>query len=281
MNTSSKVIKFSHAMIVNGQNLSEARHASLKVETDRRGRDKLVRMELEIIRKINHESAVYDYVIDYDSRQDEKTVETEMSHDELDKFEEDWHSNWSPMLRTADKSDKIKYKVINYEPLSNHHQLMNQKESLSSYTGERSSSYSRSSHERRSSDGSKKKHKGKRRSHDRSEDSGSFSRQSSPERPSRSSHDIRSSDGSKKKHKGKRHSHDRSEDSGSFSPQSPPERPSRSSHDIRSSDSDGSKKKHKSKRHSRDSFNSSGSSSRQSHSTERHSGYRRHGRRDK
>ena len=112
-------------MIVNGKKLSEARHASVKVEADRRDRENIVRMELEIIRRINDESAVFYFVIDYDSRQDEKTVETEMSYDELVKFEEHWHSNGNPMLHPADNLDKIKSKVINYEPLSHNHKLMN------------------------------------------------------------------------------------------------------------------------------------------------------------
>ena len=252
MSTSNREITSSHAIIVNGKKLSEARHASVKVETDRRGRENLVRMELEIIRKINDESAVYYYVIDYDSRQDEKTVETQMSYEELAKFEEHWYSNWNPMLRPDDDSDEIKSKVINYEPLSHHYQ----------YTGQGSDGGTKNRyHERRSSKGGKKN-----RSHDKSKDCGNYSHQRLPERPS--FHEIRSSDGSKDK----RRSNDSNKSSGSSSRQSySTERDSgytgqgsssytRSSHER---SSDGSKDK----RRSHDSDKNSGSSSRQSYSS--------------
>merc|ERR1719419_725114 len=74
-------------------------------------------MNLEVMRRIDHQEVTYRYSIDKRNPESaSKFVDTDLSKGCLYEFEDKWSRCWDPILPYSEQIDPIKLEVLSYEP---------------------------------------------------------------------------------------------------------------------------------------------------------------------
>ena len=101
-----KTVTITHAFKSGGVVFTETRVAKVVVDTTN---DVVVKMDLEIQRQIDEETATYFYSVDKTAASGggggavNKRLETDLTDGCLYEFENTWSCNWDPVLPTADQ----------------------------------------------------------------------------------------------------------------------------------------------------------------------------------